>query len=110
MESVDMAKKPTLRVVQPDPVDEMSIKDLIARFESDIRFDQKKPSDRYERSDAAKELVKRGAAAAKAIKRYLEKKDYENLDAKRMWKLLRDDVAKANPEVTIPEVLIPKEK
>lgn len=109
MEGMEMTKKPKLQIVQPAPVGELSIKDLIVRFESDIKFSRRKPAKKYENSEAAKELVKRGLAAARAIKRYLDKKVFENRDERLTWKLLRDDVAKANTDVNIPEVYISKE-
>lgn len=108
MEQAEMVTKPKLQVVQCAPMSELAAQDLIARFESDIRFGRRKPAYKYEHSDAAKELLGRGRKVAKTIIRHLDTKRTGSLDMRLTWNLLIDDINKADPDAKIPRFLIPK--
>lgn len=73
----------------PKPVSEMTVLELIERFEKDIIYDAHSFRAKYHRSDARKELVKRRLGTVDAIVDHLwEGKGYRTPELKTAWTLL----------------------
>lgn len=87
------------------PLVHVSAEDLIKRFEADMVYDAHKQTTRFHRSDAQKELSRRGKAVLGDIVRHLQRSS-PNDDLAGAWcNLLLQIELKVDPQKTGPDSL-----